>query len=105
MITDTERRRGVPLRRRTARVDAVLEEQLRQQFRASPYRELARTMCRFQRGTAILEGEVSTFYLKQLAQTIARRQLGVHTVVNHITVRIFDDPQHARRRNLLVDVE
>jgi osmotically-inducible protein OsmY len=105
MNTLRERRLGLPMRRRTLRADAVLEEHLRQQFRATPYRELARTQCRFHRGTVILEGEVSSYYLKQIAQTIARRMHGVTGVVNHISVRATDDPLHARRRRLLVDVE
>ena len=100
-----EQRLAVPLRRKMRRPDAVLEDCLRQQFRACPYRELARTQCRYHRGTVTLEGEVSSFYLKQIAQTVARRVQGVERVVNHMNVRVFDDPMQARRQNLLVDVE
>ncbi len=88
-----QRKLAAPLRRRRTRVDKTIKEQLEQQFRSTPYRELFRTISHFDRGVATLDGEVSSFYLKQIAQTLAKRVPGVHTVVNHIAVRPHDEPR------------
>lgn len=95
MTTLFQRKLATPLRRRRTRVDKSIKEQLEQQFRSTPYRELFRVVSRVQRGIAILDGEVSSFYLKQIAQTLAKRVPGVHSVMNHIAVRPHDE---ARRR-------
>lgn len=97
----TLRKRTVNLPRlRTARTSSWIQEQILQQLRSSPYRELAGAACRVYRGVAILEGTVSSFYLKQIAQTLARRVPGVQRILNQIHVRTFEEQrEHALRQN------
>jgi hypothetical protein len=52
----------------------------------SPYPEIRRVRCYVRDGVACLEGHVSTFYQKQLAQEIVRRTPGVKGIHNHICV-------------------
>lgn len=53
----------------------------------SPYVELRRVGCRFDDGILTLEGQVTSFYLKQVAQTVVRQIDGVHQVINHLQVQ------------------
>ncbi len=86
------RKRTVNLPRlKVARTSNWIQEQIAQQLRASPYRELARTACRVYRGVAILDGDVSSYYMKQLAQTVALRVPGVLRIVNQIHVRTLEE--------------
>jgi osmotically-inducible protein OsmY len=55
-------------------------------LRETTYSSLSLVTCEYTEGVIILRGEVPTFYLKQLAQTIARQTDGVHHVANHIQV-------------------
>ncbi len=52
----------------------------------SPYRELQRVTCNTRNGVLVLKGRVSSFYLKQLAQEIARQADGVQTIANQLEV-------------------
>lgn len=52
----------------------------------SPYPEIRRVRCFMRDGVARLEGRVSTFHQKQLAQEIVRRAPGVKGIHNHIFV-------------------
>jgi hypothetical protein len=52
----------------------------------SPYPEIRRVRCYVRDGVARLEGRVSTFHQKQLAQEIVRRAPGVNGIHNHIRV-------------------
>jgi osmotically-inducible protein OsmY len=56
------------------------------QLRETAHSALALVTCEFEEGTAILRGDVPTFYLKQLAQAVARKTPGVTGVSNHIRV-------------------
>ena len=80
-------RRLTPRKQRIVRSDHSVQEQLEQQFRGTPYRELIRVVCRYQHGTATLDGEVSSYYLKQVAQTLAKHVHGVTRVINRVSVR------------------
>ncbi len=86
------RKRTVSLPRlRAVRTSSWIQEQIQQQLRTSPYRELSGVNCRVYRGVALLEGAVSSFYLKQIAQTLARRVPGVQRIMNQIHVRTFEE--------------
>ncbi len=86
------RKPTVSVRRlKITRTSNWIQEQVVQLLRASPYRELAGTVCRVLRGVVILEGDVSSYYMKQLAQTVARRVPGVLRIVNHIHVRTLEE--------------
>jgi osmotically-inducible protein OsmY len=56
-------------------------------LRQSTHSELRRVRCEFHEGALVLRGRVSSFYLKQLAQTLAAATPGVQEVVNRIEVR------------------
>jgi osmotically-inducible protein OsmY len=55
-------------------------------LRQTAHSALTLVTCEFDDGVATLCGDVPTFYLKQVAQTIARQTGGVSQVVNQICV-------------------
>lgn len=56
------------------------------QLQRSGYYELRRVQCRCAEGVATLSGRVGSYYLKQVAQTIAGRLPKVAEVVNRLEV-------------------
>jgi hypothetical protein len=52
----------------------------------SPYRSLRSVSCDVVRDSLVLRGTVTTYYLKQLAQTVALRSTLTLTVRNEISV-------------------
>lgn len=52
----------------------------------SPYAALRAVACEFKDGILTLNGEVPTFYLKQIAQTMLREVQQVHSIVNNVRV-------------------
>lgn len=52
----------------------------------SPYRHLHRMACQLEDGELVLRGIVSTYYLKQLAQEVARKVAGGWPLRNDIEV-------------------
>ena len=54
---------------------------------ASAYRSLRQLRCDYRDGVLTIQGEVPTFFLKQVAQTIAAGVEGVQSVANrtHVT--------------------
>ena len=60
----------------------------------SPYLPLRTLRCSYDHGKLTLSGEVPTFYLKQLAQSVVSRINGPHGVMNLIRVA----PPGARNR-------
>ncbi len=56
-------------------------------LRQSSHSELRHVRCEFHEGALVLRGRVSSFYLKQLAQTLAAAVPGVQEIVNRIDVR------------------
>jgi osmotically-inducible protein OsmY len=60
------------------------EAQLR--LRKSGYRQLRRVSCEFHEGVLTLRGQVSSFYLKQVAQTLIGRLDGVGAINNRLDV-------------------
>ncbi len=57
-----------------------------QRLRSCRNFELKRLHCTAHSGNLILSGQVSSYYLKQLAQEVLRSLNGVHRIVNHIEV-------------------
>lgn len=55
-------------------------------LRTSSHCELRQVTCRFTGGTATLTGRVSSYYLKQVAQTIVCQLLQVQRVDNQLRV-------------------
>lgn len=53
----------------------------------SAYSELRRVTSSYHRGVLILQGRVSSRYIKQVAQELMGRIQGVHSVINDIEVR------------------
>jgi osmotically-inducible protein OsmY len=76
-------------------VARLVESRLQQ----SSHSALRSVTCEFHTGTATLRGAVPTFYLKQLAQTLARQMQGVKQIVNRIDVEPWEasDEEHRWR--------
>lgn len=72
----------------TAATQAEIRTHVLDAFRASGYYSLTRIECEIKDGIAWLSGTVPSFYLKQLAQSLAARQAGVLRVVNHTEVAV-----------------
>lgn len=58
----------------------------RQRLTRSGYPELGQLQCESDDDTLILHGSVSSYYLKQLAQTLVRPVEGVTVIVNRLRV-------------------
>jgi osmotically-inducible protein OsmY len=57
-------------------------------LRKSHYRELDLVACEFYEGVLTLRGRVSTFYLKQLAQTLVLEMKSVGEINNRLEVAV-----------------
>jgi len=75
-----------PVQQPAAPRDLVLTRQLHKLLANSGYRGLARIECRIQAGVVELTGQVPSYYLKQLAQSLVM-QATTFGVRNHIQVR------------------
>jgi BON domain len=53
----------------------------------SPYREVQKLHCTLSNGVILLRGQVSTFYMKQVAQSLLMKIEGVSRIVNSVHVR------------------
>lgn len=58
----------------------------RQLFLASPYVPLRHLRLEFIDNAIVIHGNVSTFYLRQIAMTLAQKTDGVDRIVDRITV-------------------
>jgi hypothetical protein len=65
---------------------AALE--LESQFRASPYRAVRQLACHFDRGRTIIRGTVPSYYLKQVAESLAGKVVGEGNVESDIDVSV-----------------
>lgn len=72
---------------RQNRSDTTLEALARASLTASPYREIRHLRCEAVGGVAILFGSVSSYYLKQLAQSVVLGLEGIKGVQNLLDVR------------------
>lgn len=66
--------------------DLLIREQIMTAFQESGYHRLCRVRCQVDDGIVDLEGQVSTFHLKQVAQVLALRHGQVRRVHNNIQV-------------------
>lgn len=73
----------------TATVHSAREAENRviEAIRGLGYLQLACIDCHVADGTAYLRGEISSFHLKQIAQSVASSIQGVHQVKNQIQVQ------------------
>ena len=55
-------------------------------FQSSHNFELKRVVCEIRRGAIVIRGQVSSYYLKQLAQESVRPLAGVNRIVNQLEV-------------------
>jgi hypothetical protein len=56
-------------------------------LQSSDYAELRKLRCEVTEAAVIVQGVVSSYYLKQMAQTIIQRLKGVQSVMNLVEVR------------------
>lgn len=63
-----------------------IEETAHRQLRESPYPAVRRVLCRFDRGTLVLRGNVPSFHHKQIAQEAVAGLGAEASVVNEIEV-------------------
>ncbi|MBX7074543.1 MAG: BON domain-containing protein [Pirellulales bacterium] len=64
-----------------------IAEQVQNWLQSSAYQELRKVLCDYHEGILTLRGRVSSFYLKQMAQTLVARHESVIECVNNIEVR------------------
>lgn len=67
-------------------VDCETARSVRAQFRDSGYYFLRALTCHCHQGTLVLRGWLPTYYLKQVARTLAARVPGVRAVVDEIEI-------------------
>ncbi len=60
---------------------------LQQQFRSSPYWSVRQLICVFDRGCVTIRGTLPSYYLKQVAQSIAMKSLGSDHIHSDIDVQ------------------
>lgn len=67
--------------------EQAIEEQAQAELSLAPYLEVRRVSCAVKGGVLSLQGRVSSFYLKQVAQALLRHYLAAGCVVeNHLDV-------------------
>ena len=71
----------------------AVQAEAQSRLRKSGYHELHIVSCEFHEGVLTLRGQVSTFHLKQVAQTIVRRLEGVGEINNRLEVAVQQCPQ------------
>ena len=64
----------------------VVQAQAQSRLRKSGYHQLQLISCEFHKGVLTLRGRVSSFYLKQVAQTLVNQLDGVAEVNNRLEV-------------------
>jgi hypothetical protein len=76
-----------------SRVLAIEEE-----FRTSPYLELRQLTCRLDtsRNRVVVRGTLSSYYLKQIAQSVALKSVGADEIASEIAV---EPSQRSRGRD------
>jgi osmotically-inducible protein OsmY len=89
MSRHREGARSIPLAEQgigLAKEKQVVQAEARSRLRKSGYRELQLVSCDFHEGILTLRGRISSFYLKQLAQTLVYQLDGVGEVNNRLEV-------------------
>jgi len=77
----------------------VVEAGAQSRLRASGYRQLHFVSCEFHEGVLTLRGHVSTFHMKQVAQTLVRDLDGVGEINNRLEVAasLYESMEHHDR--------
>ena len=65
---------------------------LKQELGTSPYWSIRNLVCQIDRDRIRVEGTVSSFYLKQIAQSLAARVVGIQCVHSEIDVEPEQHP-------------
>ena len=73
---------AVPVEKAKALIKAAAESRLQQ----SAYHGVRRVKCEFNDGVLTLRGCVSSYYLKQITQTLVRGMEGVEEISNRVDV-------------------
>lgn len=60
----------------------------------SPYLAMRYLTCECDQGVLVLRGKVNSYYLKQVAQSVARSVDGVEVIVNVIEVTVYSANDH-----------
>ena len=79
--------------RRPSGEKAAIEAEVRSRLETSGYPQLRKVSCEFHEGVLTLRGQVSTFHLKQVAQTLIRRLESVGEINNRLEVAGHQCPQ------------
>jgi osmotically-inducible protein OsmY len=69
-----------------AKKKPAVQAEAQTRLRTSGYHELHLISCNFHEGVLSLRGRVSSFYLKQVAQTVVRELDGVDEINNRLEV-------------------
>lgn len=78
--------------------DTKIERAIAKQFDTCPYREVRNVEIFFSDGLVHLQGVLSSFHLKQIAQTLVQRVAGVERIENCIEVATIGYFQDSARR-------
>ena len=74
------------LRSSPAPTEQCPSEMVERIYQASHYRTIRQLTCRFEGGVLTISGRLSSYYLKQLAQTMIRGVEGIEYIVNDVQV-------------------
>ncbi len=75
-----------------ATMDDVVAVAAESKLLSSRYPEIRRVSCGFREGTLTLRGQVSRYYLKQIAQSVVSQLVGVVEIDNQVHVVARHDP-------------
>ncbi len=89
----TERKRIVPI---AVEISNRLTRIAKKRIQSSQYSEIRRIQCEVREGILFLKGQVSSYYIKQLAQEIVRTVEGIGGLANHVEVTYPDTPRKVR---------
>ena len=65
---------------------SLVVDSARGRLSRSCYRQIRQVTCRYHEGVLFLHGQLSSYYLKQIAQETVRDLEGVEEIVNYIEV-------------------
>lgn len=85
-VESNERRPGMSIAQIQLQSDRVINENVSRSIRELSYRQIHEIECVSREGVVTLCGTLASFYLKQVAQSIASKVPGVNRVVNDIQV-------------------
>ena len=86
---------------KNADTDLALQFQVTKSLQQCGYRDLRPLVVQITRGTASVQGQVSSFFLRQVAVECIKRHAGVTRIIDHIEV--VYPPEDIRDKKCLVD--